>query len=160
MRKFLIAAAALGAAAPAIAQQPASTPGNQAATTAPRPDPRDEELRRNMPDPAELKAMGDVAARAMEAMMDVPIGPLREAVEGRKLSRKEREETLGDVARRDDRQFKERMRGQMGVASIAMAALMEQMVTIAPVLRNTLEDVSRRVEDAARAAPQRPYERK
>jgi hypothetical protein len=37
---------------------------------------------------------------------------------------------------------------------------MEQMVTIAPVLRNTLEDVSRRVEDAARAAPQRPYERK
>jgi hypothetical protein len=151
MRKFLIAAAVLTVAAPAFAQQPASS---AAAATAPL-DPRDEELRRNLPDPAELKAMGEVAARAMEAMMDVPIGPLREAVEGRKLSRRERQETLGDVARRDDPEFKERMRDQMGVASVAMAALMEQMVTIAPVLRNTLEDVARRTEEAARQIPQR-----
>jgi hypothetical protein len=89
-------------------------------------------------------------------MMDVPVGPLREAVEGRKLSRKERQETLGDVARRDDPHFKERMRDQMGVATVAMGALMEQMVTIAPVLRNTLEDVARRTEEAARQVPQRP----
>lgn len=157
MRKFLIAAAAFAVAAPALAQPPAAQgPGNQGAATAPLPDPRDEEMRRNLPDPAELKAMGEVAARAMEAMMDVPIGPLREAVEGRKLSRREREETIGDVARRDDPQFKERMRDQMAGATVAMGAMMEQMVTIAPVLRNTLEDVARRTEEAARQVPQRP----
>ena len=155
MRKSLITAAVLAVASPAIAQ-PASTAAQQAPAAAPLPDPRDEEMRRNLPDPAEVKAMGETAARAMEAMMDVPIGPLREAVEGRKLSRKERAETLGDVARRDDPEFKERMRDQMGVASVAMAALMEQMVTIAPVLRNTLEDVARRTEEAARQVPQRP----
>jgi len=158
MRKFLIPAAALALAAPAVAQhQPASqAPVKPSASTAPLPDPRDEEMRRSMPDPAEVKAMGEVAARAMEAMMDVPIGPLREAVEGRKLSRREREETLGDVARRDDPNFKDRMRDQAQVATVAMGALMEQMVNIAPVLRNTLEDVVRRTEEAARQVPQRP----
>ncbi|HEX8214501.1 MAG TPA: hypothetical protein VF582_03405 [Allosphingosinicella sp.] len=161
MRKFLIAAAAFAIAAPAAAQQApsavgAQAPGSQAARPGPKLDPRDEELRRNLPDPAEMKAMGEVAARAMEAMMEVPIGPLREAVEGRKLSRRERQETIGDVARRDDPNFKERMRDQMGVASVAMAALMEQMVTIGPVLRSTLEDVARRTEEAARQVPERP----
>jgi len=161
LRKFLIAATALAVTAPAAAQQPLPQPrGNAAAQPAPSADPRDEELRRNMPSATEMKEMGEVAARAVEAMMDVPIGPLREAVEGRKLSPRERNETIGDHARRDDPHFKERMRDQIGLATVALGALAEQMTVMGPVLRRTLEDVSRRVEDAARAAPQRPYERK
>ena len=161
MRKFLIAAAALAVTAPAAAQQPLPQPrGNASAQPAPSVDPRDEELRRNMPSPTEMKEMGEVAARAMEAMMDVPIGPLREAVEGRKLSPRERSETIGDHARRDDPHFKERMRDQIGLATVALGALAEQMTVMGPVLRRTLEDVSKRVEDAARSAPQRPYDRK
>lgn len=151
MRKFLIAAAAFAAAAPALAAQPAPQ-----AAPAPAVDPRDEEIRRNLPNPAEMKQMGEATARMMEAMMDVPIGPLREAAEGRKLSRREREETIGDHARRGDPQFKERMRDQIGLATVAMGALAEQMVVMAPVLRRTLEDVERRMEAAARTVPQRP----
>ena len=156
MRNFMIAAAALAIAAPAAAQQPApEARGNAATQPAPSVDPRDEEIRRNMPSQAEMKEMGEIAARGMEAMMDVPIGPLREAVEGRKLSPRERKETLGDHARRDDPQFKERMRDQIGLATVALGALAEQMTVMGPVLRRTLEDVTRRMEDAARAAPQR-----
>lgn len=145
MRNVLIAAAAL-AGAPAWAAQPA----------APGPNPRDEEMRQALPDPAEMKAMGEVAARAMDAMMDVPIGPLREAVEGRKLSPRERAETIGDQARREDPYFRERMRDQIGLATVAMGTLAEQMATIAPVLRRTLEEVEQRFEEAMRTAPQRP----
>lgn len=162
MRKFLMAAASLAIAAPAVAQQPQQqVPDVQPddVSQAPLQDPRDQEIQNNLPDPRELEAMGDVAVRAMDAILDTPIGPLREAIEGRKLSRREREETLGDQARRDDPYFRERMREQMGVAAIAVSALAEQMAVLTPVLRRTLEDVERRVEDAARGIPPREYGR-
>ena len=161
MRKILMAAAALAIAGPAAAQQQQQqAPKAQSGVVAPLPDPRDEELRRSLPDPRELQAIGDTATRAIDAMMNVPIGPLREAVEGRKLSRKEREETLGDHARKDDPNLPERMRGQMGLATAALGALTEQMAVMAPVLRRTLEDAQRRVEEAARGAPPRNYDRR
>lgn len=159
MRKILITTAALAVAAPAVAQQ--QLPNAQGpVVAAPLPDPRDEEIRRSLPDPRELEAMGNVATRTMDAILDVPIGPLREAVEGRKLSPREREETIGDHARRDDPYFRERMRDQMGVATVALGALAEQMAVMTPVLRRTLEDVERRVEDAVRGLPPRDYDRR
>lgn len=167
MRKFLIAATALATAAPVAAQQPApntapTTVGSDAyeAARAPLPDPRDEEIRQALPDPREMQAVGDVAARAIDAIMDTPIGPLREAIEGRPLSRREREETLGDQARRDDPYFRERMRDQIGMATVALGALSQQMAAVTPVLRRTLEDVERRMEEAIRAAPPRDYGRR
>lgn len=140
MRKFLIAAAAMSIAVPAAAQPPAA-------------DPRDEEMRRSLPQPKDLEAMGEMAMGAVDALMGVPIGPLREAIEGRRLSRREREETIGDHAGRDDPHFRERMRDRMAVAGVALGALAEQLAVMTPVLRRTLEDVERRMEDATRGLP-------
>lgn len=155
MRKFLIAAASVVAiAGPAAAQQ-------QPIPQAPRSvDPRDEAIVRSLPDQREIEAMGDRAAGVVDAIMDVPVGPLREAIEGRPLSRRERNETLGDAARKDDPYFSERMRDQIAVASVAVGVLAEQMVVMTPVLRQTLEDASRRIEDAARGMPPRDYDRR
>lgn len=158
MRKFLMAMTALAAATPAIAQQPLPEPIHGPGA-APLPDPRDEELRRSIPHPREIEAMGEVVDRTVGAVLDVPVGPLREAIEGRRLSRREREETLGDHARRDDPYFRERMRDQIAVASIAVGVLAEQMAVMAPVFRRTLEDIERRVADAARGYPPRDYDR-
>ena len=162
MRNILIVAAGIAAlAAPAAAQQPVETedayPAAQALPPAPM-DPRDEEIARAVPQAGEIEAMGDVAARAADAILDVPVGPLREAIEGRRLSRREREETLGDHAARDDPYFRERMRGQIAVASVALGALAERMAVMGPVLRDTMEDVERRIEDAMRGVPQPGYD--
>lgn len=169
MRKFLMVTVGLAAlSAPALAQQPAADaarpieavdlPASNAAE--PELDPRDEAIVRSMPDRREIEAVTDTAARAADAILDVPVGPLREAIEGRKLSRREREETLGDRAAKDDPYFRDRMRDQIGVASVAVGALAEQMAVMAPVLRRTLEEVERRVEDAARGVPPRDYDRR
>ena len=181
MLKFLMATTGLAAlCAPALAQQPAraadrpiqavdlpasdaAAAENQAAgddRTDAEMDPRDEAIVKAMPDRREIEDMTGVAARAADAILDTPVGPLREAIEGRKLSRREREETLGDRAAKKDPYFRERMRDQIGVASVAVGALAEQMVVMAPVLRRTLEDVERRVEEAARGVPPREYERR
>lgn len=149
MRKFLIAAAALAVAAPAAGQP------------APYPDPRDEEMARAIPQPHELEAMGEVLDRTMDAVLAVPIGPIVEAANpGRPMSRREREETLGERASRDDPYYRERLRSQIGAATAGMGVLAEQMAVLTPVLRRTLEDVQRRMEDAARGVPARDYGRR
>lgn len=159
MRKFLIAAAGIAAlAAPAAAQQIPEEPNADRVPEAIAPppvDPRDEAIARAVPHRGEIEAMGEVAARAADAILDVPVGPLREAIEGRRLDPREREETLGEHAAKDDPYFRERMRDQIGVASVALGALAERMAVMAPVLRETMEDVERRVEDAVRGMPPR-----
>jgi hypothetical protein len=166
--KLLISAAVLGLGAPALAQQPVTVaPGAQ-----PHPgervdpldlppqeraipvDPRDEELIRGMPNSQDVGQVGEVASRAADAILDVPIGPLREAIEGRRLSR-EREETLGQRAAKNDPYFRDRMRDQIDVATVAVGALAEQMAVMTPVLRRTIEDVEQRIEDAAHGLPPR-----
>ncbi|HWH23144.1 MAG TPA: hypothetical protein VNT25_07660 [Allosphingosinicella sp.] len=159
--RLILIAAAAGLAAPAIAQQPAPNAARTnsaqapAAQSAPRPA---DDIRAQLPAKEELERVGEVAARAADAILEVPIGPLREAVEGRKLSKKEREETLGDHAAKDDPYFRERMRDQMAVATVALGALAEQMAVMTPILRQTLEDAQRRVEEAARGLPERREE--
>jgi len=148
LRKLTIAALVAASAVPAAAQP-----------VAPRSAPSDEEFRQAVPDQREMEKMGDVAANAIDALMDVPVGPLREAIEGRKLSPRERQETLGDHAGRDDPQFRERMRDQIGVVTIALGALTQHMAEIAPVLRRTLEDVEQRMDNAVRGLPPRDNRR-
>lgn len=168
MRKFLIVPLLVGVAAPALAQQPSGVAVNaqvaqspHVAVAPPPPmDPRDEAIIRSVPGPQEIERVGDVTAATVDAILDVPIGPLREAIEGRRLSRREREETLGDHARRDDPYFRERMRDQITIAGAAVGVLAEQMAVMTPVLRQTLEDAQRRVEEAARGMPPRDYDRR
>ncbi|HEY0625445.1 MAG TPA: hypothetical protein VGD10_01800 [Allosphingosinicella sp.] len=163
MRHLILAAAGLAAlAAPAAAQQqiPESADANRVPEAVVPANPRDQEIARDVPDAREIEQMGEVAARAADAILDVPVGPLREAIEGRKLSRREREETLGDRAAKDDPYIRERMQDQMRTATVALGALTEQMAVMAPVLQRTLEDVERRMEDAVRGVPSRDYDRR
>lgn len=150
MRKILITATALAAAAP-LAAQPAP---------APYPDPRDEEIVRSLPTQPEINAMGEVLDRTVDAVLDVPIGPIVEAASpGRPMSRREREETLGERASRGDPYYRERLRGQIGAVSAGMGVMVEQMAVLTPVLRAALEDVQRRMDDAVRGLPPRDYGR-
>jgi len=143
MRKLLLAASALAFAAPVAAQN--------------YPDPRDEEIVRSLPAPGEVEALGDRVGAVAEAILDTPVGPIREAVEGRRLDRREREETLGDVASRDDPYARERIRDEVEVATAGLGAAVEQFAVVAPVLRRSIEDAARRMEDAMAHGRDRDY---
>ena len=132
MRKLIIAASALAFAAPAFAQPH---------------DPRDEEIVRALPHPGEIEEIGDTVGRVAEAILDVPIGPIADAVDPYRR-RHHRDETLGDIAGRDDPYVRERVRDQVGAATVGLGAAIEQLAVITPVLRRSLEDATRRMEDA------------
>jgi hypothetical protein len=149
MRNVLIGAAALTLAGPAAAH-PADPP---------RPaDPRDRELTRSIPDPGQIDAAGETIERVVGAVMDIPIGPLVDAIEAadpearRDRRRHRRDETVGDVARRDDPYVEERLRDSVRDVTLGMGVLAEEVAVIAPEMRRAIErtqhDVERAMDDA------------
>ena len=138
MRKLIVAASALAPlllAAPLLAQ--------------PGPDPRDEKILRSMPHPEEIAEMGETLGRVAEALMDVPIGPIVDAIDPYARGR-HRAETIGELAGRGDPYARERVRDQVEAATVGVAAAAEGVAVITPVLRRSLEDAVVRMEDAMR----------
>ena len=146
MRKLIIALTALGAAAPALAQ--------------PFPDSRDEDIVRRLPPPQEVERIGAAIGAATDALMDVDIGPLADAVDPyHRRYRHGRRETLGDLASRRDPWARERMRDDIAMVTIGLGAAVEQLAVMTPVLRRSLEEATRRMEDAiARGRSARRYD--
>ena len=145
MRKLILAASIFACAAPVAAQS--------------YPDPRDEEIVRALPDPREIEDVGDTVGRVADAIMDVPVGPIADAVDPYRRGR-HRDETLGDIANRDDPYARERVRDQIGAATVGLGAILQELAVVTPVLRRSLEDATRRMEDAMhRRGSDRDYDR-
>ena len=161
MRSILIGAAALALAGSAAAQ-PAKGP----AADVPRADPRseaerDRELVRSIPDAREIEAMGETMDRVVGAVLDIPIGPLVDAIdaadpEGRRDRRRYgRNETIGDVAGRDDPYFEERVRDQIRGVAVGAGVMAEQIAVMAPEMRRAAERAADDIDRAMRDARER-----
>jgi hypothetical protein len=135
MRKLILAASVLACAAPAAAQ--------------PHPDPRDDTVVRALPHPGQIEEVADTVGRVAEAIMDVPVGPIADAVDPYRRGR-HRDETLGDIANRDDPYARERIRDQIGAATVGLDAIVGELAVVTPVIRRSLEDAARRMDDAMR----------
>jgi hypothetical protein len=143
MRKLILAASILACAAPALAQ--------------PYPDRRDEDIVRALPHPGQIEDVADTVGRVAEAIMDVPVGPIADAVDPYRRGR-HRDETLGDIASRDDPYARERMRDGIGAATVGLGAIVGELAVVTPVIRRSLEDAARRMDDAMRGRG-RDYDR-
>jgi hypothetical protein len=148
LRKLIIAASLCALAAPVAAQPPR------------RPVPADDDVARRLPPPAEIEAMGDAIGRTADALMGVDVGPVHDALDP--YRRPGRRETLGDIASRDDPYARERIHRTIGSTSAGMAAAMNELAIMTPLLRRSLLDAAIRIESAARAGAyprQRGYHR-
>ncbi|HEX8226100.1 MAG TPA: hypothetical protein VF605_20015 [Allosphingosinicella sp.] len=145
MRKLIIAVTALAAAAPLAAQ--------------PYSDPRDQDIVRHLPPPGEVERIGDSLGAAADAIMDVDVGPVADALDPyHRRYRHGRRETIGDLYGRRDPYARERMRAEIGAVTVGLGAAMEQVAVMTPILRRSLDESIRRMEDAiARGRSARPY---
>lgn len=142
MRKLILAASLLAFAAPAFAQ-PRHDPRFD-----PRYDRRDESLRRSIPSGYEIDRLGEMLARVTDAMMDVDIGPIADAVDPYRHGRRYGRETLGDLASRRDPYARERVRNEIRATTAGLGAAAEQAAIAAPVIRRSIEDSARRIDRA------------
>ena len=90
LRKLVLAAGLAGLATAAAAQPPRTDPRYD-----PRTDPRDEEIARALPAPGQIARAGGQLHRVLDALMDLRVGPLLDAVDPR--AGPYRPETLGDL---------------------------------------------------------------
>jgi hypothetical protein len=132
MRKLLIAATAIALAAPAAAQ--------------PSGHDREDDIVEVLPDRREMAAMTGSLDRLVGALLDLPIGGIVAAVDPEGRGGYRRADRLRDLS--DDPYVEERLRGTIRGTSAGMGAMVEAMAVMTPVLRRSLEDARRRMEDA------------
>ena len=147
MRKLILAASALAFALPAAASAQSSPTF---------PDEMDEEIARSLPHPGEVEDMADAVGRAAEAIVDVPIGGVVQAIDPTRRVR--RDDTIADVSR--DPYLRDRIRDSVDDAAIGMGDVMAQVAVVAPALRRSLADLERNLDRAiydARRGRDRDY---
>ncbi|MDP8995345.1 MAG: hypothetical protein M3N07_10305 [Pseudomonadota bacterium] len=148
MRMSFIGAAALALAAPAAGQQVF-------------PPEMDEEIVRAIPPAEQVEAVGEVMDRVLGAVLDMPIGPIVDAIEAadprgpRARSYDRSPRTLRDMAGRDDPYFEERMRDSIHGVAAGMGVMAEQMAVLAPAMRRSLAQIERDIARATDEARER-----
>ena len=145
--RLLLAAAVAACAAPALAAPPPHDEYEDSYS-----DRYSDPAVAGLPSPEAIEDAGHAVDRAMGALLNVRVGELAEAVDPGRDPRR-RDETLGDIASRDDPYFEQRMRATMAGATAGMGVMMERLAVLAPVLRATMRDVERQVEEATRDLP-------
>ena len=143
MPRYLIAAAATALAAPALAQ-PA--------------DPLEEDIRRAIPPGEEVEAMAPALDRAVGALLNVDVGPLVDAVDPyrRRSDYGRPGRTLGELGRRDDPYFEERLRSSIYGTTEGMSRMMDGLAASAPALARSVRELERAM-DIALGAYREPY---
>lgn len=141
---FALAAAAL-LAAPAAAQ----------------PEPRvldERDVRAALPSPGEIRDMGVAMDRMIGALLSVDVGPIMDAADPQRRNpdygRPGR--TLGDMGRRDDPYFDQRVRAGVHGATEGLEQMVGAFATVAPQLERSIEEMSRSIEGAMRNVPRAP----
>jgi hypothetical protein len=96
-------------------------------------------------DPAMAETLGKVLASMTKAMMDMPVGGLQAAVEGREATAEEKGRTLRDMAGRDP-DVERRIESQVAQAVPRMQAGMKAMASSLPGMMKALEKAAEDME--------------
>ncbi|MBV9930845.1 MAG: hypothetical protein JO013_07860 [Alphaproteobacteria bacterium] len=152
LRKLILAALAGAAATSAAAQPPRADPRYD-----PRYDPRDAEIARSLPGPGDVARAGGTLHRLVDALLDLRVGPVLDALEPEARGDPARPETLGDVARRRDPYARTKLHVGVDRATAGLGAASREAAILAPTLRRSIEDAVRRVDDAVNGGPPRGW---
>lgn len=139
MRNCLVLMSLLVCASPAWAQAPAADVPPQ------------------LTDPALAERLANTAQSLSKAFLDLPVGEIQAAVEGRKPTTADRKRTLRDLARRDDPNFERKFRQQVDQARPAIAQSMRAVADAWPSIMEGLQKAQQSLERAAANMPDPTY---
>jgi hypothetical protein len=145
MAKLLILLPALLCATPAVAQS---------APPAPHPTFR---VPPQLTNPATINRVTNGMQALSKALLDIRVGELQAAVEGREATPAERRMTVRDVARRDDPNFERNLRRQIAQVQPAMQQATRALNEALPAMMDGLQQASQAIERAAANMPDPTY---
>lgn len=138
-------------AAPALAQ-----------TAAPEPtaDPRAIQLPPELVDPSNADRLADAMQSMSDALMDLKVGRLQAAIEGRKATPADKSLTIRDLARRNDPAFERRLQQQIAEARPKMERSLKALNEALPEVTEDLQRAQRSIERAIANLPDPNYPRR
>ena len=141
MRNHLILLPILALATPALAQ--------------PAPPP-DAGLQRALTDPATVDRVADAMQAMSQAILDLPIGNVEAAVEGRRATPSDRNKRVRDIARLDPRELQRRIAEARPQVERSMRAFSAAL----PQIMDGLQRASDAIDRAAANLPDPNYPRR
>ena len=143
MRAVLILTSLLLTATPAWAQQPAQSPVS--------------EIERTLSDPATMDRMTRSMQALSNAFLNMPVGELQAAIEGRSATAQEKRLTVRDVGRRDNRNFDRDFQRQMANARPMVEQGMKALSSALPGMISGVGQMQQSLERAISNMPDPTY---
>jgi len=132
-----------------LAAQPAAAPA--------APPPPAVQLPPQLSDPATGDKLANVMQALSRAFLDLPVGEVQAAVEGRPATRADKRLTVREVARRDDPNFDRNLERRIAEARPKIQSSMRALATALPQVMQGLRQASEAIERAAANMPDPTY---
>jgi hypothetical protein len=124
------------------------------AEPAPQPAPK---VPPQLLDPRMADRLADTMQSLSKALLNLPVGEVQAAVEGREPTAADKKLTVRDLGRRDDPNFDKNFRQQIAQARPAIEKSMKAMSAALPAIEKALDDAGRALDRAAANMPDPTY---
>lgn len=148
MPKTLILLPLLLCASPALAQ---------AGAGADPAEPRVLRVTHDLTDPAAMEHLAMKLEALSEALLNVPVGDVKAAVEGHPASAAERSMTVGDMIRRHDPDFDRKVARQMAETGPRIRQSMKAVHEALPAIMHAINEAQQAVDRATANMPDPSY---
>jgi hypothetical protein len=118
------------------------------------------QLREQLTDPRTAQKLANAMQGLSHAFLDVKVGEVKAALEGREASPQERNMTVGDLARRDDPDFDRRFHQQMANVGPMVQQSMRALNQALPAMMKGLADAEKSLDRAVANLPDPTYPRR
>ena len=108
-------------------------------------------------DPAVADRVANAAQAVSDAVLNIPVGDLKAAAEGRRATPDEKRMTVGDLARRDDPDFDRKLHRQIAEARPMVRQGIRAVNESFPAVMQSLEQARRSIERALANLPDPTY---
>ena len=135
-------------ASPAVAQDKPEAPAPAAETIAVPPE---------LSDPRMAERLGAMMQALSKAFLDLPVGELEAAAEGRPATAADRKRTVREVGRMDDPDFERDLDRTLAASRAGMQAGMKALAAALPAMMKGLAEASREIEKATANLPSPNY---
>ena len=118
------------------------------------------ELPRELTDPRTADKLGKMAGALSRALLDLNVGEIEAAVEGRPVTQADRRRTLRDLAARGDPNVERRIEQQAAQSGVAIQAGMKALVAALPAIMQSVDRAAAKIDRATANLPQPGYPRR
>jgi hypothetical protein len=111
-------------------------------------------------DPVTMQRLAGTMQALSQALLNIRVGEVQAAVEGRPVTPQERTMTVGDMARHDDPDFDRHLNERMATAGITLQRSMVALNRALPEIARNLHDAQKSLERAVANMPDPTYPRR